>query len=411
MVLFLLKIAALFTGGILSVFLVLPLVSTLASVLRRYPPAPPAAAKTDFGCIITAYKNIDIARQLVHSLLKQEYPHFHVYLVADACQEFTLEEHSQLTIIRPENALGSKVKSLLAGMNAFIRPHDALIVFDPDNLAHPDCLSELNDWFCAGYKAVQGQRVAKNLDTRYACMDALGEYYYNYSVREVPFRLGSSSTISGSAMAVETGVFRKYLQHLQAGGIDRVIVAEDKILQIFLVDEGYTRAYAPNAFVFDEKVSSGGAVSRQRTRWLNAWFSHTGHGLNTLLKGIAAGSFNRFYFGLLNISPPMFMLVAASVFTGFAALFVAPLVSGVLVIGTACFALNFFLCLKLNHTPKPVLEAFFSLPLFVLNQITALLQIKKSDKDFMATTHTRFLGIDEVMQQTTHRNDRNKKKA
>lgn len=391
----------------------------LLSMLKRKKTAAFAKEQTDFACIITAYKNIDIARGLIASLQQQRYKKYSIYLVADDCPDFLLEAHPNLTIIRPEKKLGSKVKSLIAGINAFTRRHEAIVVFDPDNLAHPYFLSEINDWFKAGYKAVQGQRVAKNLDTVYACMDAIGEYYYNYAVREVPFRLGSSATISGSAMGIETGLFNQYIAHLQKDGVDRVIPAEDKILQIFLVDNNVTIAYAPDAIVFDEKVSGGAEVARQRTRWLNAWFSHTGHGLKTLTGGISAFSLNRFWFGLLNIYPPMFMIVVGAIgVAGFAILvsiiqgilgepgfFLSPArVPGAYIIASGLFfySFNFVLSLKLNHTPAKVMQALVFIPKFVFNQFLALLQIKKSDKDFMATTHKAYLNVNEVMLSTTH---------
>jgi cellulose synthase/poly-beta-1,6-N-acetylglucosamine synthase-like glycosyltransferase len=389
-------------GSILAFLLAFPLLALLVSLLVPRRKLPKPGTETDFACVITAYQNIEIARQLVNSLLLQQYQNFRIYLVADNCPDFEMDAHSNLSIIRPSATLGSKVKSLLKGIAHFTRAHDAIIVFDPDNLAHPYYLAEMNRYFQAGFKVVQGQRVAKNTDTRYACMDALGEYFYNYSSRAVPFRLGASATISGSAMGVSMEVYQQYLDFMARDGINKVIVAEDKILQIYLVDNGYTIAYAEQAFVFDEKVSSGGQVARQRTRWLNAWFKHTKHGFATLFAGLTSFSFNKIYSGFLNVYPPMFLLVLASGITGFVSLFIAPEVSMMLLIGLFCFAANFFLSLKLNHTPKPVMQAFFSIPLFVFNQVLALLQVRKSDKDFMPTTHTRYISIAEVLKTTTH---------
>ncbi|UII26854.1 hypothetical protein LVD15_00005 [Fulvivirga maritima] len=49
--------------------------------------------------------------------------------------------------------------------------------------------------------AVQGRRVAKNLDTFVASLDETGEKYHNDEDKYAPYKLGSSSNLSGSGMA------------------------------------------------------------------------------------------------------------------------------------------------------------------------------------------------------------------
>ena len=41
----------------------------------------------------------------------------------------------------------------------------------------------------AGFEVIQGKRVAKNLNTYVACLDALGEFYYNINTRFIPFKI------------------------------------------------------------------------------------------------------------------------------------------------------------------------------------------------------------------------------
>src|SRR5690606_4912037 len=125
-----------------------------------------------------------------------------------------------------------KVKSFIFGIKNFHRQHEAVLILDPDNLGHPDFLSEINNFFDFGYTAVQGRRTAKNLDSVYACMDATGEIYFNYTQKYVPYLLKSSANIAGSGMAIEYNLFLDYLNNpLIVNNLDKVIVAEDKILQ------------------------------------------------------------------------------------------------------------------------------------------------------------------------------------
>src|SRR5690606_12417664 len=92
----------------------------------------------------------------------------------------------------------------------FVRKHEYIAIFDPDNLAHSQFLQECNNYIFKGYKAIQGRRTAKNLDTQTACLDAMGEIYYNYMTKKVPYFLGSSSIIAGSGMVIETNLFKNF---------------------------------------------------------------------------------------------------------------------------------------------------------------------------------------------------------
>ena len=166
----------------------------------------------DYANIITAYGNIDIAKSLVQSLLAQTHTNHHIYLVADNSDTSNWQvSHEKLTVLSPEQALNLKVKSIIYASERFVRPHDFTVIWDADNLAHPYFLEHINARANEGYKAIQGQRTAKNLDNKLAAADSLGEFYKNYIERFLPPRLGSSTVISGSGMAVEQSLYSSYL--------------------------------------------------------------------------------------------------------------------------------------------------------------------------------------------------------
>src|SRR5690554_1091123 len=75
----------------------------------------------DIACIITAYKNIDLALFAAESLLEQDYQNHHVYIVADECElKEDLLNHPKLTILFPPRKLGSKVRSIHFAIDSFI---------------------------------------------------------------------------------------------------------------------------------------------------------------------------------------------------------------------------------------------------------------------------------------------------
>ncbi|MEL6718945.1 MAG: glycosyltransferase [Bacteroidota bacterium] len=239
-------------SGVFLFFLLFPFIKVLLSRLIREK-KPVVEAKTyDFANIITAYRNVEIARPLVESLLKQKHQKHHIYLVADKCDISNWDlEDEQFTLLKPEPDLNLKAKSIIHATEHFVRSHDYIAVFDADNLAHPEFLSELNRYANAGHRAIQGQRTAKNLNTTMAAVDALGEFYKNYVERYVSYLLGSSSVISGSGMAVESELYKAYLNspEIQAGKEKwKKMLQEDKILQNFLLRRKQRIVYAVLTF-------------------------------------------------------------------------------------------------------------------------------------------------------------------
>jgi cellulose synthase/poly-beta-1,6-N-acetylglucosamine synthase-like glycosyltransferase len=383
----------------------------------------------NYACIITAYRHSDIALPLVQSLLQQNYPQHTIYLVADQCTDltiwhnFSLSPSAQFQLLVPPQALQSKVKSMQYALAHFQQEHSHIVVFDPDNLAKPDFLSQINPYIQAGYAAVQGKRIAKNLDTHYACADALGEIYKNYIERYVPFQLGSSATIAGSGMAVAAPLFANFLTSpdiSQRQAAQQVVAAEDKILQNYLVAQKQIIAFAPEAQLYDEKVQLGEQVTRQRTRWLFAYFENVGKALQHLYKGIMQANWNRFLFGSLSIIPPLFILLSAALFLAaidlsvifFKGISFADFITGIAPADNAfwcaiflaicaaivTFAFNILLSLYLDQAPKAIWLTVLKLPLFIGRQLLSLLQIKKAKSDFLTTQHRQVMSLEQVQQ-------------
>ena len=261
----------------------------------------------------------------------------------------------------------------------------------------------INRHFQAGYKVIQGQRTAKNLETIYACADSISELYANYTGRFVPFQLGGSSAVAGSAMMIETELYQAYLDSEEIAEdlkTDKVIAAEDNILQNFLVNQNYRIAFAKNAIVYDEKVSSAKQVERQRARWIFSYFQHAQTAANMIGQGAKNRSWNQFLFGFTTLFPPFFILVLGAVTVAIVdILFGATFLAGYLLLAVFAFSINFLAVLYLAKAPKIIWQSLWGLPFFVLNQILALLQIRKLNTDFMITEKKHHISIEDVQQK------------
>jgi cellulose synthase/poly-beta-1,6-N-acetylglucosamine synthase-like glycosyltransferase len=375
----------------------------LAQWRKQKAPSGIKARPVRFACIITAYRNIDIARPLVDSLLKQTHPDHRVYLVADECPEFDfgISDERFISLV-PEHPLQLKIKSIQYAMDRLVELPDYVVIFDADNVAHPDFLSSLSPWITDGYRCVQGRRTAKNLDTVYAALDSLGEHYKNYLEREVAFRLGSSAVISGSGMATEYLLYKAYLEsdEIQRGKLQwKKMLQEDKILQNFLLRSDERIAYARQALVFDEKVRSGDAVETQRSRWLYSYFQNIPNAIGLLRRGLLRGSFNQIYFGAITLVLPMFIQVGLAGICLLTALFWTPVWALLLTLGLVTFAATLIWILYLDDAPESVKRAVWQTPLFMLRQAKALWKMRNPNRNFRHTEHSKEMGVDEVLRK------------
>ena len=398
-------------AGLAIFFLVLPFLTTLATVLRgrETTQATGPRREFDFGVVITAYRNAEITRPLIESLLRQTHERFVVYLVADNCPDVGFRfDDPRVVILEPRPALNLKAKSLIHAMESFRRPHDYVVVCDADNLAHPRFLAELNQYANAGYRAIQGQRTAKNIDSPIAAADAVGEFYKNYIERFGAYRLGSSAVISGSGMAVERELYWAYLMgpDIQAGKDKwKRMLQEDKILQNFLLRDNESIAYAWNAIIFDEKVSDGDAVETQRSRWLFSYFQNAPNALGILRRGLTGLNWNQFFFGLVTIAPPLFIHVAFSALVGGVCLGLGwgfgesrlLWAGGLTFAALYVFAANVLWTLYLSRAPRALWANLYGVPLFIARQVTALFKMGDPNKNFKHTEHKVNVSIDEVL--------------
>ena len=391
--------------GILIFFLVFPFITVIFSLFTKDKTVEKQQDKPqkeyDFANIITAYRNADIAKPLVQSLLMQAHSKHHIYLVADNADVSKWQISSEkLTVLKPELALNLKVKSIIHATENYVRQHDYTVIWDADNLAHPQFLETINTYANAGHKAIQGQRTAKNLDTLMAAADSLGEFYKNYIERLVPPRLGSSTVISGSGMAVEQELYDSYLygeEITQGKKLWKKMMQEDKILQNHLLREGERIVYAQDAICYDEKVTSATEVETQRSRWLFSYFQNLPNSTGFILRGVFTLNWNKFFFGLVTVSLPLFILLGLSGLMFLLGLFVNVKVSIALAAAMVIFMGNIFFCLYLSKVPPMVWKAVRGIPTFVMKQFSALFKMANPNKHFKHSEHKVVVSIDDVL--------------
>ncbi|MEO6548036.1 MAG: glycosyltransferase family 2 protein [Ferruginibacter sp.] len=366
--------------------LVMPLVLNLICFFRKTPTDSPSLlnkGEADFAIIVTAYEQTDLLPAVIDSILKINYTNYLVYIVADKCDISMLNFFSnKVILLRPEETLGSNTRSHFYAIRNFKRQHERLAIVDSDNLVHPEFINQLNIFFESNYEAVQGVRMAKNLNTTYACLDAARDIYYHYYDGKLLFNAGSSATLAGSGMAFTTSLYKQCLEHQDITG-----AGFDKVLQYEIVKNGRRIAFAPNALVFDEKTTNPDQLVKQRSRWINTWFRYFGFGFKLLGIGLVKFDWNNMLFGLTLLRPPLFIFLLLSVFFMAVNIILSPIVAALWLLGILLFIAGFFIALSHAETDQRIYRSLSNIPKFIFYQVKSLIKTRKANSYSVATRH------------------------
>ena len=278
---------------LLSINVAYLLVYSLASLRRGKPLASvPARACKRFAVLIAAYREDAVILSTVHACLAQDYPDdkYDVTVISDHMRPETNAALSSLPIklLQVDFEKSTNTKSLKAALEYLDKAaYDVALIIDADNIIAPSYLSEVNDAFAVpGVRVVQTHRVAKNLNTDMAYLDAVSEEINNSIFRSGHANLGMSAALIGSGMAFEYPLFYDaMMDNTSVGGFDRV-------LEMKLLYKGIHIHYLPDTIVRDEKIQKANSFYRQRRRWLSAQYYSFFQFANHLLPAIRSGKWD-----------------------------------------------------------------------------------------------------------------------
>ena len=250
------------------------LVFALAGRIGYHPKSPKEKHFRKFAVLVPGYKEDAVIIEVAKEALKQKYPkeYFDIVIIADSFKAETLDTLRTLPIKLVEVSFekSTKSKALNKAMEVIGNGYDIALVLDADNIMEVDFLQKFNQAFERGFLTVQGHRVAKNVNTNFAILDAVSEEINNHIYRLGHRALGFSSALIGSGMAFDYSFFKKTMKEVNAiGGFD-------KELELRLLQAKNKIDYLEDALVYDEKVQNTEVFENQRKRWLSAQFVYFG---------------------------------------------------------------------------------------------------------------------------------------
>lgn len=341
--------------------------------------------------LIPGYKEDNVIVHVAEHATQQNYPNtqFDVVIIADSFKDETLELLRKLPIILIEVSfeISTKAKALTQAMNQLSDDYDIAVILDADNLMEKDFLYQINSAFSHGYKAVQGHRMAKNMNTSFAILDSVSEEINNHIFRKGHINLGLSSAIIGSGVGFDYQFFKELISDIGAVG------GFDKEIELKMLRDGYFIDYLHNAYVLDEKVQKSEVFSNQRRRWLSAQFVYLRKyffiSFIHLIKHGNIEFFNKAFqfaqlpriliLGLVYILAPLFIWFNFSQSQNVAYWFWV----GVFVLTNLTFV---FSVPRKFYNFKTV-KALLHLPMGIILMALSLLKIKGANKKFIHTAH------------------------
>ena len=262
------------------------LVYSLASLRRRPAKMAPAEEHKRIALLIAAYREDAVIMDTVQACLVQDYPsdRYDVVVISDHMRPSTNEKLRALPIklLQVDFEKSTNTKSLKAALEYLGKDsYDIALIIDADNIVNSSYLVELNNALAdPKVQVVQTHRVAKNLNTNMAYLDAISEEINNSIFRLGHVNLGMSAALIGSGMAFKYSLFYKaMMSNTSVGGFDRVLEMKLLYHRIFF-------HYLPDTYVLDEKIQKTKNFYQQRRRWLSAQYYSFGEFVNHLFPAI-----------------------------------------------------------------------------------------------------------------------------
>ena len=223
-----------------------------------------------FAIVIPAHNEGRVVGKLIESCLSLRYPRdlFDVFVVADNCDDDTAQvaEAAGALVLQRENrnarGKGFALDYAFSHILGSSEHYDAFVIFDADNLVHPDFLRVMNAHMVRGDKVIQGRMDAKNpTDTWVSATFAMSVWVSNRFWFLAKYNLGFSSVLGGTGMCVSCDLIRQI-------GWGAHSFTEDLEFTMKALQHGVKTTWAHNAICYDEKVQTFAASWTQRKRWV-----------------------------------------------------------------------------------------------------------------------------------------------
>lgn len=370
--------------GLASIYI---FVFAMASFFYKVKKTIKSEQKRKFLVIIPAYKEDVVIINVAQDALKQDYPSefYDVCVVADHLKKETIEKIKSFSIkvVEVSFEISTKAKSINEGLQYAGDGYEAVVILDADNLMDSNFLSRSNELMNSGACAIQGHRIAKNMDANFSILDAISEEINNSIFRKGHVAIGLSSALIGSGMAIEYNLYRKIMSQADT-------FAEDKELEFKLILNKHHIDYLDDVHIYDEKVSKAEVFVNQRSRWLAFQLIYAKRYIfDAFVELFVRKNLNFFDKVMQQMLPPRIILLGLTIIIGLISiifnsgfLFYAWIIQAIVCI------LAIIMAIPRQFYNRNTFKALLSLPYGFILMLRSLFRYEDAKKSFEPTPHT-----------------------
>lgn len=398
-----------------------PLIYLLSRLIRlparpAYPPTPSYLNR--FAVIGCAHNEEAVIEKLIESVYKNAYPKdcYDVYVICDNCTDGTAERVRRaggIPMVRETEDKRGKGYAL-EWMFAILEEkrqagdaYDAYVILDADNVVNEAYLDAVNSKLNEGHEIVQTYLGCKNPDDTWVSKaHSLSYWLSNVNYQDAHSRMGLSAQMGGTGMV------------LRPSALDAVGWNTDSLTEDLALTSQYVRvcrrpcAWAHEARLYDEKPLELRASIRQRTRWMQGHMdAAVQHGVSSLFMGVVHMSWLELDMAFYLLRPLLNLIMFATfLIRWFIALFApaSPLNRAFMMTpAAASLLLVFYLLMQVYALYREgYRRSALWIPLGYAYALTWYLPIlrgliKRNEKRWVSTAHTRNMSISEIKDDTT----------
>jgi len=342
----------------------------------------------NFLFMIPAYKEDAVIIETVKNVLSQA--DFgvtdEVVVIADQLKKETIKvlETLNITVIEVFFEKSTKAKSINRAMKALSlwgTKHDAVVLLDADNHLVEGFITKTKASFAVGNKIIQTHRIAKNLDTPMAKLDAISEEINNSVFRLGHSNVGLSAALIGSGLVMDYEMFRAYLNKID------VVSGFDKQLELDIMNDKRKIEYMQDAYILDEKVKNTEVFETQRTRWIAAqWNFAKQNFAKAWIELVKNGNVDFFNKVIQFVLPPRLILLGMLGLMLIISVLFNYFLAEIVVLNIALW-LGFLLATPTYLLKTINVSIFFELPKVLISMVKAVFKIGKAKQTFLHTPH------------------------
>lgn len=397
---------------IYSLYFVLTSITAFTNVKKRqiksYKP------KSNFKIIVACRNEENVIASLIESINLQNYPKdlYELCIIPNNCTDNTRKIALDLgaRVIDCENCKCKADALRCAFDKTQYEEFDAYIIFDADNVVHPNFLTRMNDALQSGYKVAQGYRDSKNPKDNWIS-GSYSIYYWmqNFFFNRARMNVKSSASINGTGFMVEKGVIDTYY-------FDTLTLTEDIEFTAQCAINNIQIAFVQDAITYDEQPISWSNSWKQRKRW-----STGAHKCLKLygMKLIRSFIKNRNMLSLdmiLNFMAPIMQVVGSMVMVSIFLLNIltrleidnVTIFGFMQITGVHIFLITYVIGVLINvflvkYNKRKMFDVVYGILLYSFFMITWLpiniISIFSNEKCWEPIKHTRSIGINEIINE------------